>query len=95
MHAKLKGDLITGFLQEGDRFSLWKEQFKVHCKIKKVRNGTTDGHFDFLEQQGLIGIGDYAVLRDIFKYVDVTAVEEIDRASAEMKETLQNNTNKS
>lgn len=94
MHAKFKGDLITGFLQ-GDRFSLWKEQFKVHCARTNVINGTTDGHFDFLEEKGLTNIGDYAVLRDMFEHVDKKALEVIDKASANMKKAIQNNKNKS
>lgn len=95
MHAKLKVDLITGFLQEEDRFSLWKEQFRVYGSITKVINGTADGYFDLLEEKGLIDIGDYAVLRKIFENVDKKALGVIDKASANMKKAIQNNKNKS
>lgn len=95
MHAKLKFDLITGFLQEEDRFSLWKEQFRVYGSITKVINGTADGYFDLLEQEGLIDIGEYAVLRYMFEHVDKKALEVIDKASANMKKAIQNNKNKS
>lgn len=95
MHAKFKGDLITGYLEEENRFKLWKEQFKVHCNNKKVIEGPTDGHFDFLEQEGLIDIGEYAVLRDMFELVDKKALRVIDKASADMKKAIQNNKNKS
>lgn len=95
MHAKFKGELITGFLEEKDRFKLWKEQFKVYCNKRKVIDGPTDGHFDFLEKEGKIKIGDYAVLRDMFEFVDCTALDEIDKASADIKRALQNNKNKS
>lgn len=95
MHAKFKGDLITGFLEEEDRFKLWKEQFKVHCNKKKVIEGPTDGHFDFLEKEGKLKIGDYAVIREMFEHVDKTALRVIDKASADMKKAIQNNKNKS
>lgn len=95
MHAKFKGDLITGFLEQKDRFKLWKEQFKVHCDTREVIDGPTDGHFDFLEKEGKLKIGDYAVLRDMFEYVDYTALDKIDKASADIKRALQNNKNKS
>lgn len=95
MHAKFKGYLITGYLKREERFLLWKEQFKVYCKIDEVIDGTTGGHFDFLEKEGLIKIGEYAVLRAMFEHVDATAVEDIDKKSAEIKKALQNNNNKS
>lgn len=95
MHAKFKGNLITGYLEEEDRFKLWKEQFKVHCNKKKVIEGPTDGHFDFLEKEGKLKIGDYAVIREMFEHVDLTALDVIDKASADIPRPLQNNENKS
>lgn len=90
MHGKLKGDLITGFLQRKEHIPRWIEQFKVHCKIEKVINGKINGHFDFLEQRGLLKIGDYKVLKKMFKQFDVTAFEVIDEASNEIQRALQN-----
>lgn len=95
LHGKLKGDLITGYLQKKEHLSKWKEQFKIHTKIDTVINGPIDGHFDFLESTGKLRIGDYEVLKTMFKYVDVTALEVIDDASKNIKAALQNNKNKS
>lgn len=95
MHGKLKSDLISGYLQNEHNIIQWKEQFKVYCKIKKVKDGTIDGHFDFLEERGKIKIGDYEVLKNMFRHFDLTAIEEIDNASREIRRALQNNKNKS
>lgn len=50
-------------------------------------NDTADGYFDLLEEKGLIDIGDYAVLREIFEHVDKNALGVIDKASANMKKS--------
>lgn len=52
--------------------------------------GTFNDHFDFLEHEGLIKIGEYAVLKDMFEQFDVTAIAVIDRASKEINRVLQN-----
>lgn len=91
LHWKLKSDLITGYLQRREHLSRWKEQFRIHSNIDKVINGPIDGHFDFLESTGKLRIGDYEVLKTIFKYVDVRALEVIDDASKNIKAALQNN----
>lgn len=90
MHGKLKGDLIAGFLHRREHIPRWIEQLKVYCKIEKVINGTFNDHFDFLEHEGLIKIGEYAVLKDMFNQFDVTAIAVIDKASTEINRALQN-----
>lgn len=96
LHLKLKSDLITGYLQRRDHLLRWKEQFRIYSEIDRVIiNGPIDGHFDFLESTGKLRIGDYEVLKAMFKYVDVTALEVIDDASKNIKAALQNNKNKS
>lgn len=95
LHGKLKSDLITGFLQKKANVLKWKEQFKLYCRDDVVRNGEIDGHFDFLESEGKIKIGDYEFLKSMFRYVDVTSEEVITKASTEINAALQNNKNKS
>lgn len=95
LHLKLKSDLITGYLQRREHLSRWKEQFRIHCHIDIVINGPIEGHFDFLESMGILRIGDYEVLKTMFKYVDGTAHYVIDDASKNIKAALQNNKNKS
>lgn len=95
LHGKLKSDLITGFLQKKANVPKWREQFKLHCRIDEVVNGKIDGHFDFLESEGKIKIGDYDFLKRMFHYVDVTSEAVITEASTEINAALQNNKNKS
>lgn len=95
MHGNLKSTLINGFLQREDSRIEWKEQFKVHCRLENVINGSIDGHFDFLERKNIIEIGNYEVLKTMFNYVDKTALDVIDNASKEINRALENNTNKS
>lgn len=95
MHAKLRGELITGFLQNKDSIHLWIEQFKVYSTNENVINGEIRGHFDFLESIGKLKIGDYDVLKTMFSHVDQRALGVIDDASREIKRALQNNKNKS
>lgn len=86
---------MTGFLQKKANVLKWKEQFKLYCRDDEVRNGEIDGHFDFLESDGKIKIGDYEFLKKMFRYVDVTSEEVITTASTEINAALQNNKNKS
>lgn len=95
LHGKLKSDLITGFLQKKSHILKWKHQFSVYCKDEEVLSGPIDGHFDFLEETGLIKIGKYDVLKDIFNWFNVKAIEEIDNASKEIEKALHDNNNKS
>lgn len=95
LHGKLKSDLITGYLQRREHLSRWNQQFRIHSKVDEVINGPIEGHFDFLESTGELKIGDYEVLKTMFKYVDVRAHEVIDNASKNIKAALQNNKNKS
>lgn len=94
LHSKLKCDLITGFLQKKSHILKWKHQFSVYCKDEEVLSGPVDGHFDFLEETGLIKIGKYDVLKDIFNWFNVKAIEEIDNASKEIEKALHDNNNK-
>lgn len=95
MHGNLKSDLITGFLEREDSRIKWKQQLRVYCHIEKVINGNIDGHFDFLEREKIIEIGNYEVLKTMFKYVDVTALKVIDNASKKINRALKNNKNES
>lgn len=95
MHGKLRGELITGFLQNRYSIQLWIEQFRVYSTNENVINGEISGHFDFLESIGKLKIGDYDVLKRMFRYVDFRALDVIEDASKEIKKALQNNKNKS
>lgn len=53
-----------------------------------VINGLIDGYFDFLEEKGLMNIGDYVVFRDMFEYVDKRVFEVIDKVFVNMKKVI-------
>lgn len=54
----------------------------------KVINGIVDGYFDYLEEKGLIDIGDYVVFREIFEYVDKKVFGVIDKVFENMKKVI-------
>lgn len=51
-------------------------------------NGLIDGYFEFLELMGKLRIGDYEVLKMMFKYVDVIVFEVIDDVLKNIKVVL-------
>lgn len=53
--------------------------------------GEIDGHFNHLEEQDHIQIGNYKVLKDIFRWFNVKAVKFIDDASDTIKKAQQGN----
>lgn len=91
LHSKLKGDLITGILQKQSHILEWRHQFSTYCKDSKVLSGSIEKDFDYLEEIGVLQIGRYDVLKNIFSLFDVTAVEVIDNASKEIEKALYDN----
>lgn len=53
--------------------------------------GEIDGHFNHLEEKHLLEIGNYDVLKNIFKWFNVKAVKFIDNASDTIKSAQQGN----
>lgn len=53
--------------------------------------GEIDGHFNHLEEKHLLEIGNYGVLKDIFKWFNVKAVKFIDNASDTITRAQQGN----
>lgn len=53
--------------------------------------GEIDGHFNHLEEKHLLEIGNYDVLKNIFKWFNVKAVKFIDNASDTIKRAQQGN----
>lgn len=91
LHEKLKGDLITGFLQNQSYITQWKRQFSLYCMDARVIAGEIDGHFNYLEENKLLEIGKYDVLKDIFRWFNVRAVIFIDNASDTITRAQQGN----
>lgn len=56
-----------------------------------MRAGEINGHFKHLEEKRLLKIGNYGVLKDIFKWFNVKAVEFIDEASDTITRAQQGN----
>lgn len=56
-----------------------------------MKAGGIDGHFNHLEEIQLLQIGNYDILKDIFKWFNVKAVRFIDNASDTIKRAQQGN----
>lgn len=55
--------------------------------------GSISGHFEFLEEKGKLGIGNYDILKDMFDSYNQRVRPFIDERSQEIKEALENNQN--
>lgn len=69
------------FLSDETAVINWKKQFGLHCSNPKIVDERINDHFRYLEEKGLIRIGEYDVLRKIFRKFNVQAVDFIDSQS--------------
>lgn len=85
IHYRLLSDLITGYFGNGGKTVgnniRWKMHFRKYCRLPSQQDCNVLQNIVYLEQNGLIGIGNYSVLKNIFLYVDQRALHEIDDAS--------------
>lgn len=79
MHRQLLALLKNGYLIKESDITDWREQFKEYCDNPDIVDGDIRGHFDHLEKIGEIDIGNYNVLRRIFKTFNAKAVKLIDK----------------
>lgn len=79
LHRQLLALLKNGYLKKKSDITNWREQFTEHCGDPDIVEGDIDGHFDYLEKNGIIKLGKYDVLRKIFKTFNVIAVDHIDK----------------
>lgn len=87
LHEKLIAVLMDGFLNEQTDIIHWTRQFKRICPNPKIVNGPIKDHFNYLEKDEEAGlkIGQYKVLRQIFKSFNVKAIEFIDDQAEKIK----------
>uniref|UniRef100_A0A8W8NVG0 Uncharacterized protein n=1 Tax=Magallana gigas TaxID=29159 RepID=A0A8W8NVG0_MAGGI len=95
LHEKLLCDLILKCIVTDAQILKWRHQFRIHCDVTQVIDGSIDGHFDYLEEIGKLKIGDYEILKEIFYEVNQTALSHIDDRSTKILEALQDNQNRS
>lgn len=85
IHYRLLSDLITGYFGNGGKTVgnniRWKMHFRKYCRLPSQQDCDVLQNIVYLEQNGLIGIGNYSVLKNIFLYVDQRALHGIDDAS--------------
>lgn len=79
MHRQLLALLKNGYLKKESDITDWREQFKEYSDNPDIVDGDIRGHFDHLEKIGEIDIGNYNVLRRIFKTFNAKAVKLIDK----------------
>lgn len=81
IHNRLLADLITGYFCKGGRskenFVRWKMHFRKYCPLPTQHNYSVLVNFDYLERNGLLAVGKYDILENIFRFVDERALHNI------------------
>lgn len=93
MHEQLLSDLILKFIQTKAEILQWRNQFKVYSIDSNVVRGSISGHFEFLEEKGMLTVGNYDILKKIFDSYNRTVRPFINERSQEIEEALENNQN--
>ena len=87
----LLADLITGYFGNDGKLCnnavRWKMHFRRYCPHPTQFNCSILENFHYLEQKGLLRVGKYEVLKDLFRRVDTTALRDI-KLTAEMIENI-------
>lgn len=84
LHDSLLAKLMTGYVGEdktSEMYRKWKLQFKRYRDSSAEENYSIQDDFNFLEKSGLLRVGQYDVLEDIFNHVDTKALFDIKLAS--------------
>lgn len=96
LHEKLKADLISGFLKKESHVLTWKSQFSLYCDVDAdVLTKDIIDQFNYLEETKMMEIGNYTVLKEIFKWINVKALAFIDEASDGIHKACQDSKQKS
>lgn len=81
IHNRLLADLITGYFGKDGRskgnFVRWKMHFRKYCPLPTQQNCSVMENFDYLERNGLLSVGKYDILENIFRFVDERALHNI------------------
>lgn len=83
IHNNLLAKLINGHVghkENSNSYVSWKMQFRNYCDLPTQENGSVLENVFFLENKGLLGVGNYDILRKIFSD-DNEALLEIERVS--------------
>lgn len=95
MHEQLLCDIILNFLQTEAHILQWRHHFKTYSNDRKVSDGSISGHFEYLEERGILTIGNYDILKRIFNRFNTRVEPFIDERLPEIEEALENNQNES
>lgn len=85
LHENLIAVLMDGYLYDQTAIINWTRQFSLHCPNPRIVDGTIKDHFKYLENAGDLKIGEYRVLRDIFRSFNVKAIDFIDDQAEKIK----------
>lgn len=59
----------------------WKMHFRKYCPLPSQQECSVIENFNYLERSGLIAVGKYDILENIFRFVDERALRNIKDAS--------------
>lgn len=78
-------DLITGYFDKYGKAKgnivRWKMHFRKYCPLPSQQECSVMENFDYLERSGLLAVGKYDILENIFRFVDDRALRNIKDAS--------------
>lgn len=78
-------DLITGYFDKYGKAKgnivRWKMHFRKYCPLPSQQECSVMENFDYLERSGLLAVGKYDILENIFRFVDERALRNIKDAS--------------
>lgn len=78
-------DLITGYFDKYGKAKgnivRWKMHFRKYCPLPSQQECSVMENFDYLERSGLLAVGKYDILENIFRFVDDRALRNIRDAS--------------
>ncbi|XP_061190252.1 uncharacterized protein LOC133198126 [Saccostrea echinata] len=90
IHNNLKDTVANGYLNRsyngGRNYAKWKTYFRrnfCNLPIHEDCNATRD--LAYLERKGLIKVGEYDVLVDVFRKIDERAIEYIEKKTSDIK----------
>lgn len=85
IHNELLADLITGYFGKYGKTKgnivRWRMHFRKYCPLPSQQECSVIENFNYLERSGLIAVGKYDILENIFRFVDERALRNIKDAS--------------
>ncbi|XP_048750805.2 uncharacterized protein LOC125662599 [Ostrea edulis] len=90
IHNNLKETVANGYLSRsfngGRNYAMWKTYFRRNfCNLTSHEDCNATRDLAYLERKGLIKVGEYDVLLDVFRKIDERAIQYIEKRTSDIK----------